>query len=190
MRLFPICFILFFISGCKKAGLDPIQIDDHIKSFYSFKKGSYWIMKDSISGQVDSFLVTDYQNSSINKGGGFSYQRINIMIHEYSRSSVDTFDWALIMENTSDNYLFLINRNKNIAFTTSNIIPTPNTIPLITYSQDGNSYNDVLVTPLANESPTEKIEVAINSENSFIRLAVNSSIYSHVWHLVYSRINR
>ena len=92
------------ISGCYKS---PPTIYHHvandIKTDFNFKAGSYWIMKDSISGRIDSFFVTNYLDV-LNQTtlGGHDYpsvydESITINISEYNTDLshvADSLDWA------------------------------------------------------------------------------------------------
>mgnify|MGYP006283240957 len=62
-------FLTIILSGCFKCPEDkryyPEPISDvFIQYFASYKDGSYWVYEDSISGRVDTFLLTDYGRST------------------------------------------------------------------------------------------------------------------------------
>ena len=54
--LIGLLFLLCVLGACKKKNRNiPISAD--LKKFFSYKPGTYWIYKDSVNGQIDSFAV-------------------------------------------------------------------------------------------------------------------------------------
>jgi hypothetical protein len=51
---------LMLVMGCKKED-NTIYLFDEIKRKFSFKPGSYWIYRDSITGRVDSCYISNFQ---------------------------------------------------------------------------------------------------------------------------------
>ena len=58
------------VAGKKKSTSTPISAD--VKKYFSFNKGSYWIYKDPVSGEVDSFVIQDHATKSVLVGNGQS----------------------------------------------------------------------------------------------------------------------
>lgn len=50
---------LLFVLGCKKKEDHTDYLSEEIKRNFSFKPGSYWIYRDSISGREDSCYIND-----------------------------------------------------------------------------------------------------------------------------------
>ena len=86
-------------------GPPPIYhpVSDAIKKDFNFKPGTYWIMRDSVSGKVDSFCVTgnyDYTEQT-NQGGRNNpaeyYEYASVYILDYNTTAlpvIDTQTWA------------------------------------------------------------------------------------------------
>lgn len=55
MKKYTLLVLPFLFWGCKK---DPIKVDSATEKNFSFKTGSYWVYRDSLSGKVDSFFVS------------------------------------------------------------------------------------------------------------------------------------
>jgi hypothetical protein len=57
-----IIFITIFliVTGCEKKER-ILYLSDDVKKNFSYKQGSYWVYRDSISGSVDSCYVIDYR---------------------------------------------------------------------------------------------------------------------------------
>ena len=62
-KYFCICSALIIMVACsKEPEFKSVYIDPALKAKYNFKKGSYWIYKDSISGRIDSFYLLQTDN--------------------------------------------------------------------------------------------------------------------------------
>ncbi len=73
-RIFFLAIILC-VYGCSK-GPPPVYhyVSKSVKEDFNFKTGSYWIMKDSISGRIDSFFVTSNRDGlTETEQGGHDY---------------------------------------------------------------------------------------------------------------------
>ena len=82
--------ILFVLGSCKKdTGVDNVFFDNSVRQKYFYKKGSYWIYRDSISGQLDSFFVSDI-HTHIPEVKTFGYQNYEEMSIEITQNPSDT----------------------------------------------------------------------------------------------------
>jgi len=95
--------------GCKKENHNGV--DPGLQNAYSFPKGTYWIYKDSLSGDIDSFFVTDNSLVSVATNDGLN-DHIFMAISENSeyRSKIETSQWQLLL-NLSEIDLYWIQRN-------------------------------------------------------------------------------
>jgi len=69
MKKLYLIFLIVFISGCWSTTKPPPPISVSYKAAFDWQPGTYWIYRDSISGQVDSYAVADnvpadYSNSN------------------------------------------------------------------------------------------------------------------------------
>ena len=80
-------------NACKKPGSIPnYPVNDSLKAAFNFQPGTYWIYRDSISGEVDSFYVqTNYTNN--NNNVSYTYDVIRIHIVAYYNSPSSYADW-------------------------------------------------------------------------------------------------
>lgn len=96
----PIFFMFIFLcvtSGCLKKLATPIN--SNLKRNFSFKTGSYWIYKDSLSHHTDSFWV----NSSTTSPYAADGETYNEEIDQIFCNDNDTIDynWNLYKNNVS-----------------------------------------------------------------------------------------
>ncbi|MBC7861932.1 MAG: hypothetical protein IAF38_03100 [Bacteroidia bacterium] len=99
---FSFSLLFLFFYSCKKD--DPnsnvknwgtVYAPQDIKDLSYFKPGTYWIYKDSLSGQIDSVYVTDIAEgmeevtADMNKGYTGNFEHFTIMM----KSSLDTFNY-------------------------------------------------------------------------------------------------
>lgn len=101
----PILFLLLLIVisfslanyGCKKDEDKMIPLDTAVKKAYSFRPGTYWVFKDSISNRYDSFVVTD--NTDYFSGtGNIKYEQVEMHIAQYSSDTPNNL-MAIFLEN-------------------------------------------------------------------------------------------
>jgi hypothetical protein len=60
--------VLAALIGCQKASDNNVTISANLKKAFSFQPGTYWIYRDSLSGMIDSFYVTDNTSSTTQVG--------------------------------------------------------------------------------------------------------------------------
>jgi hypothetical protein len=92
--------IIASLSACDKIGYKEshILIDTDIQANFNYKPGTYWIYQDSLSGQVDSFYVTDNGGLRSTDENGVYLDAIGIIIKQKNISSIpgdDTIEWEL-----------------------------------------------------------------------------------------------
>ena len=94
-----IIFIIFILSvfSCKKNDeLSHYPINSDLKSAFNYLPGTYWIYRDSISGEIDSFAVRNNVFSTDVVAGNYAIDEIGINITQYRSSSVtDTSTWLV-----------------------------------------------------------------------------------------------
>lgn len=57
-----VCFLVIVVASCRRQPTDThYPIDADLKAAFDFKIGSYWIYQDSLTGDMDSFVVTTRQ---------------------------------------------------------------------------------------------------------------------------------
>jgi hypothetical protein len=100
-----VCLLLF---SCRKknATVGPIPIvpvNDSLIKYYYYKPGTYWIYKDSLSGQVDSFAVEAVDTTFMSIPRGYkgsdpaNHTQINLHIYQHSDSGKATlWQWTLM----------------------------------------------------------------------------------------------
>ncbi|MCW3122028.1 MAG: hypothetical protein JWQ38_1520 [Flavipsychrobacter sp.] len=92
--------IVFFAPGCKKKSNDgKIQmpeftlLDKDLKADFGYKPGTYWIYKDSVSGEIDSAYVSSNMDTMVNAGGcvlsNSYYEKMDILVKFVCVTSLD-----------------------------------------------------------------------------------------------------
>ena len=95
--------IAMIFSACMKKNSTIIPVDAGLKSNFSYKPGSYWIYKDSVSGATDSVYVTANQTEYYLAGGCVieknapEIEAINVFLSFAKTNSSDTEQWAYRM---------------------------------------------------------------------------------------------
>jgi hypothetical protein len=98
-----ICLSTLFFIGCKKEQPDP-PIDympQDFKDWMCFKEGTYWVYQDSITGRLDSTVVTwnktEIRDFYFEKGDEKPIKKGEILSYEtYSFSSGVTYQYVTV----------------------------------------------------------------------------------------------
>jgi len=138
--------------GCHKAN-NGRPIDATVTKYFSYKPGTYWIYKDSLSGALDSFVVVKNTFTTIPDNlGGYEEETEFISIFN-NGNNIGNGEWSLFesvveYHNTlvySEDYSFLFGFPFSSTGTTdsifSDVISVVNYFP--TYSLMGIAYNAV-----------------------------------------------
>jgi len=101
-------FILIFsalLYSCAKTADQTRPINPDLLKYFSYKPGTYWVYKDSIAGEIDSFYVTDNTKSS--STGPPNIDGINISIHQVKEDGLglDSTVWVMILAENFVSYL-------------------------------------------------------------------------------------
>src|SRR5690606_13253577 len=99
-------FIWIGCSACReKCKVRGEYLSEQQLRFANFKEGSYWIMRDSMTGVMDSFVVVKTGRSVANtpKVSDGCYNQFEIMsfyIDEYNMAShtkIDSMSWQMFL---------------------------------------------------------------------------------------------
>ena len=81
-------------NACKKPSTPNYPINNSLKAAFNFQPGTYWIYRDSISGDVDSFYVQANGTGNNSNSAGYTYDLTEVQIFEVSALiSIDTQYW-------------------------------------------------------------------------------------------------
>jgi|GEM_PF-3438211 len=92
---------IIFLEACTKCNSTTDHLTVSQKAFANFKPGSYWIMKDSASGVIDSFVVVSTGGGIGDKAGksikcADKREDFSISIEEYNNQvKIDTAAWNM-----------------------------------------------------------------------------------------------
>lgn len=120
-RLTKFCVLLvFFImlfEGCKKNDNPSIiPVEAGLKSNFSYKTGSYWIYKDSVSGAIDSAFVTSnitdyYYPGCVLSQGESKLESIEITVKVSGNNPSDSECWYFQMSDSTFSLAMYNNRD-------------------------------------------------------------------------------
>jgi len=85
--LIAIVLMTVVIHSCNKTHMPNIPINPALMQNYGFKQGTYWIYLDSVSGRVDSFVVTK-AIQQFNPGTTFTSNSYLITVVIYDEDTV------------------------------------------------------------------------------------------------------
>ncbi len=111
LRFVLFAFLLLAV-GCSKKKMTHYPVNAELKAAFNYKPGTYWIYRDSISGEVDSFFVTRYDSSFHQEPEkDYSYDVITIRVAVLNiEPKVDTeqkyFEYAYVQNAISAYYRY------------------------------------------------------------------------------------
>ncbi len=195
------CIILivaavFCCAACSKSDnrSDPYYtIVPELRRIFNWRLGSYWIMRDSVSGQVDSFSVNLFQSPV----PPYNYKHpdnLGVRIMGYPLPGIaDTLETGFSLNPISENIYVFRDARKNINLSSRQILSAPFQPNLSNYIQNGTEYGNVYSVVLPMFKPYDtvssaEIELVFNQERGLIRLADNIPGHARVWHVTRSSI--
>jgi len=189
-----LCICITGMYSCKKNSSIPHKIiDADLKGAFDFQPGTYWIFKDSLTGQVDSFYVrNNWSSVYTNASPSFTYDAIIVDIKEVNEYpfGLDTSMWEITMDQSevgfSDWYgSYYLNLDPTTYPFTSGIQPYavyPHTVNLFnSFSSNGSTFNNI-----AEIHFTSTIDDYLYIDNNvcFIKMILNQpGISERIWEI-------
>ena len=115
IALTAIVFSCLLLAACHKSSssdITTVTIDTALKADFNFQQGSYWIYRDSISGNVDSFFVEYTSHTFDNINNNFIIENLGIVILGHSINMAidkDTIILSFFYESTMFNLDYFVN---------------------------------------------------------------------------------
>jgi len=190
-KLILLLCVLFPFNSCRQSDNTLRQINSIIKAGINWQVGSYWIMQDSATMEIDSFWVTNYitgvNESTSNNGNN---ETITILINEINKKSPNSSivaNWIISAGNIGNidaaEIGFRLHGNLDSTVAVENIFfPTPY------YSRNmfnGVSYDTVYLRSAGQISNivNEHFYIANQRQNGIIYININFGSYQHTWFL-------
>ncbi|PZF73849.1 hypothetical protein [Taibaiella soli] len=188
--------LLVLFAACKKNDdKQYIPLNADLKKNYSFKEGSYWIYRDSLSGREDSFCVTGYsQRDQYIQSAANVYETVNMVIYQYPASNPysDSASWVMSLNTggkISLDYFYQMQPLESFHITDLNY----------DYPFATNNFADITIHPklvVRGAAYANVAECAEGQDSYFLKDSVGFVIIkthyetqSHVWELERYHIN-
>ena len=202
-------FFWLLLTNCDKTTNSTITVAPSLMSNFNFKPGTYWIYKDSLTGEIDSYSV--YSNQTTYPGYGYNtnIETFNIYIYMYKSNNgyyynvltlsltdsvIDInyayptftyFAYVFVYPFSLERYSLLENSDTaGIAAIFPNYVV--NNFTYNNVAQIYNSYSDTL-DPTGLNNRTHHDIYYINNSQGILKMRLNhpyDSAYIHVWELV------
>jgi len=189
-----LCICITGMYSCKKNNPVPHRIiDADLKGAFDFQPGTYWILRDSLTGQVDSFYVRGTSSNNLTSGNpSYTFDEITVDIKEVNETPAgsDTARWGIGLEQNEvgfsdwyDNQYF--NFDAIVYPFTSGIQPSavynqsisiPNTVTI-----GINSFNNVAAINFTSSWLNDYFY--LNADVGFVKIILNQSGATRVWQL-------
>ncbi|MCF8449733.1 MAG: hypothetical protein K9G49_07675 [Taibaiella sp.] len=178
MSALKFCIIILafcMFEACKKE--DKVdRISSELKKRFTFKKGSYWIYKDSITGRYDTFTVTAFSNAIGNEPNYIESQVSSI---RSSRS--DSFSFNV---NLTGSYLRILFQTFNIASGVS--YPYQKQYKIYEkYHIDGSDFDSVVERYFASSDGgwDSRSSCFIKTDIGFVKMRFVTDSINNIWEL-------
>ncbi|MBS1644913.1 MAG: hypothetical protein JST36_07745 [Bacteroidetes bacterium] len=196
--LLPVFLLLLF--SCKKNEVRHVPLDPLVKATFDWHEGSYWVMQDSATGQIDSFYVWYYRNwyslSSEDKNFEFLTVAINVVNTSDISDSLE-MQIGLASDYNRSTIEFNLGKSSDLSDSTFGIngfFPCPKEYSDVSYTINGEKFEHVYLNstdfghyPVV---PKNNLSLAVNLERGILFLACKGSIYRHTWYLLRHTIVR
>lgn len=183
--------IVFF--GCSNKDEPFYSLNPRTKFLFDWQPGSYWIMQDSASGQIDSFYVRAY-HKGLHQGYGYSNESLHINFVEVNMANaLDTIAWAVeVGENGSCCYVKIGNYDNSGSGYFINSVHFENTpVADLPLSFNGKTYTHAYYNSslLSIDSVLQNnLTIAINKESGYIYIRDHTDTHKHTWFLIRKHI--
>jgi len=106
--ILPYCVLIALVlAACNKNNERHIPIDADVLANFNYKVGTYWIYRDSLSGQVDSFYVSGNSGNIPSDINGVVYDEISFYVLQTNINSISGNDLVTWLFGLTTNYLSL-----------------------------------------------------------------------------------
>lgn len=184
--------IWLVLQSCSRCDNTTFNLSQDQRDFMSFKTGSYWIMRDSMTGQLDSFVITRWNNSYLNfpdsKKCPDSYEFIGSdlsILEPATGVPVDTLSYGFTVNATGYQTLAAGLPNGSIY----NVIPFDLNFSNNAVLINGKTYNDVAV--FSYDYIGHKNTIFLSKQSVLLKLVVDrDSTKFRVWEFIRGEIVR
>lgn len=173
--------LVLAIAGCKKEDTAYYGINDGSKELFRWKKGSSWLMSDSLTKRVDSFFVVDAESSWTPPSDGRSYEHLKINISEINLTDTGSVvNWHIDIGGGYRKVGYRTTDVQSAAMEFSDYLYS-NTPATRTFNKQ--TFRDVyrsLTYGYSNDS-NSYLDLALSGEDAFVYIATSFQGYDHVW---------
>jgi hypothetical protein len=180
--------LLLAFAACNKKDEALAPLDAALKSCFSFKPGSYWIYRDSLSGRRDSFFI------SVCSGGKLESQthtdeQLVLHIKRYDTQATDSLYWTVLLHDGH----FVTWRYCNRVSGTDVHYPfiSSDTVAVIPqFVVNGVCYNSVASFYLATgNASADSSRLFVKDSVGLVKISFNAGTLHYVWELERYHIN-
>lgn len=179
------------IVACKKKEPTAFSISKGLKDYFNWQKGTYWVYKDSISGNLDSLVVNSFLDYEDNVTTDYTTELIEIGMNEYNNQDSIYRSWTMkIHSDHGTNYsdLEIINYDKtyynftvDFPFNTDNSSSVQRSI-LSAMNINGIPYADIYRYRYVYNG-NQADEIFTNSNSGIIKINLNNTHITQILEL-------
>ncbi|MEO6833934.1 MAG: hypothetical protein ABI378_14760 [Chitinophagaceae bacterium] len=187
-NLIVLIFAIAFLTACNKHQTIYTPVDGFTKSMFNWQKGSHWLMKDSLTGQIDSFVVDSFETTIENGSYNFAYEYVYFFIEEYGiGSTTKRAKWyvGLDAEMQRNEIARVVGGGVDSIGDIQNFLPCLSRFSDFQFNCNANDYSHVYFNSTFSYKLLNRyLSVYINQAYGLIKLDANLDNYRHVWELI------
>ncbi|MEO6833935.1 MAG: hypothetical protein ABI378_14765 [Chitinophagaceae bacterium] len=187
-------FALIIIAcyGCNNDKGVYTPIDPFIKSMFNWQKDSYWIMKDSLTQQIDSFVVDTFSRQIRNASysGTYEYVYISVLDYDLNRKNLVS-NWYVELGQRQGQNSFGYGDISSIdtQIYVPDIFPCPLGYSDFNFNIGIKNFSHVYFnSTLFYWKPDSFLSLYMNQSNGLIKVDIKLYNYRRVWELERAKI--
>ncbi len=197
MKYYFLCLLtILAFAGCKKNDQPITYIPQNLKDLYLFREGTYWTMRDSLTGRIDSFYVSHF-DSTFNSYNGRTFEENFTNIHEVNINNINPADSAFYGYNLRGSELNFVYKdymfNEDIHYSggwqSATLLPEfissgKSYVSIFKYREIADLYVDYNAAGYSDD------DYYYNSKDGFVKIRMKTKYHHFVWELINAHVVR
>jgi len=198
-KIFLLSVFFLLLYSCKKDEVRHVPLDPLVKATFDWHEGSYWVMQDSATGQIDSFYVYYYNRFEDDGYMDYIYECVTVAFKEVNVSNPnEATNWFVYMNPTRGvqygDLCYRYDAGWDSLFRFNNFFPCPKEYSDFSFVSNRKQYQNVYFNSTVFIFGTNPLGVhltaALNYNEGIVYLSSYCTKYKHTWYLLRHNIVR
>jgi hypothetical protein len=108
-----LCLFAIMLGCTRQPVYRGIPVTPVVKTYFNYQPGTYWIYRDTLTGQVDSFVVVS-NGRATNNIGGYQYDETSIQIATYNGAERDNLTMYIALDSNLIRQVLYISQKQSL----------------------------------------------------------------------------